>query len=689
MNTQDTIIDVTELLHEKDRIIIQLNDKINRLEKLNKEMMNVIKFNTNQIDRLTEDCKLLYMQLKEKSTLEREPESNEPKLPRDMRKGNSNFGKWLYQKKLDKKKIIEIQEDVRESLFINGKNKKKYSSLDICQNDSDNICFENLYILNELFELSKAQKNHREYSSELIHLSFLVYRLSSSAYELLRKFIPFPSHNIIYEHINQFLPSIISSLKDFQVMKIPHKTIQFAMKSKKPVPIVLGIDAVCIVASSKYNNAPTKNLYSFTIYLQPIGIDNKCLPVRIIESQSGIGNKEIVKLFLETSEELARCNFSINYLSFDGDQCYNQMHQNFFNSYEKLLLSGDLMKVIIFLKDKKRLLIGDYLHIMKNQKSRFLKSDISLDQYGSVVFNLKDLINALGTDKVYLKDTSQLGSMRDGLALQLYDMNNILLLIQQKKFNLVMALLPLSLFQFAMRSNDLPIYWRVYSLILCFWLCYNHYLIVKSRDKSNIGLTKRKNKKYCSYFSLIALKRLLNTLISIIIAFYNDYESLCLDRLGTHCLELFFGLIRGFSKGVDGWPTFYRTVGKTIMAQDSLSKLNIKTEIKHRANLAGVVITDHLDIALFPRISFEASETAKSLFRFLLNENDYSYLVSNFFNWVFEMSKYFPSPKKCTNPTSGVKIISRLINASKKGTINPNEIEDDEDDDDDDDDDDE
>lgn len=56
---------------------------------------------------------------------------------------------------------------------------------------------------------------------------------------------------------------------------------------------------------------------------------------------------------------------------------------------------------------------------------------------------------------------------------------------------------------------------------------------------------------------------------------------------------------------------FYRTVGKTIMDQDSLSKLNIKTEIKHRANLAGVVITDHLDIALFPRISMKPQKQQK------------------------------------------------------------------------------
>ena len=59
---------------------------------------------------------------------------------------------------------------------------------------------------------------------------------------------------------------------------------------------------------------------------------------------------------------------------------------------------------------------------MINQKSRFLKSDISLDQYGSVVFNLKDLANALGSDKTYLKDiTIRCNAWRAGTSIIWYE----------------------------------------------------------------------------------------------------------------------------------------------------------------------------------------------------------------------------------------------------------------------------
>ena len=360
-------------------------------------------------------------------------------------------------------------------------------------------------------------------------------------------------------------------------------------------------------------------------------------------------------------------------MSFYGDHCYNVFNHSFFNSYEKHLHSGNLF-----------IIIGDPLHMMKNLKSRFLKCIISLDKSGTISFSLADLISTLGDDKQYLKDKTQLGAMRDGLALQLFDKNNILFLLQKGEFTIMMALLPMSLLQFSLRSEKVPLYWRVYSLFLCFWLVYYHYQTIKSRDKKIIGLTKNKNKKFCSFMSIIFLKRLMNTIICISLAIFFGFDSLCLDLLTPHYLELFFGLVRGFSKGIDGWETFYRTIGKTIMTEQSLNELNINPLIKHRANLAGIIINYTLDEKLFSQLSFDALRTAQGLFQYLLNRNDTSHIVYNFNNWITSMSTYFPVTKKCVNPTCGVKIISRIINASKNKKVDQDLYDDDDDESDDD-----
>ena len=65
------------------------------------------------------------------------------------------------------------------------------------------------------------------------------------------------------------------------------------------------------------------------------------------------------------------------------------------------------------------------------------------------------------------------------------------------------------------------------------------------------------------FFSEIGLKRTINSIMTILIALNMDYDSLCLYRFGTNCLELFFGLIRGFSKCVDGWDKFGTNGEKT------------------------------------------------------------------------------------------------------------------------------
>ena len=119
------------------------------------------------------------------------------------------------------------------------------------------------------------------------------------------------------------------------------------------------------------------------------------------------------------------------------------------------------------------------------------------------------------------------------------------------------------------------------------------------------------------------------------------------------------------------------------MAEQSLNELNIKPLIKHRANLAGIIINDTLDEKLFPQLSFDALRTAQGLFQYLLNRNDTSHIVYNFNNLITSMSTYFPVTKKCVNPTCGVKIISRIINASKNEKVDQDLYDDDDESDDD------
>lgn len=65
-------------------------------------------------------------------------------------------------------------------------------------------------------------------------------------------------------------------------------------------------------------------------------------------------------------------------------------------------------------------------------------------------------------------------------------------------------------------------------------------------------------------------------------------------------------------------------------------------------------------------LSQDAMTMAKKLFEYLIYKNDNSNIMYKFKSWILSMSTYFPNPKRCTNPTTRVKIIARIINASKK-----------------------
>ena len=78
MDPLDVIIELNSRLEAKDQIIMELNLKINKLEKLNNEMTNVIRFNTKNIDNLSEYIRDLKQQISKlkKSKTEINPENN-------------------------------------------------------------------------------------------------------------------------------------------------------------------------------------------------------------------------------------------------------------------------------------------------------------------------------------------------------------------------------------------------------------------------------------------------------------------------------------------------------------------------------------------------------------------------------------------------------------------------------------
>lgn len=142
------------------------------------------------------------------------------------------------------------------------------------------------------------------FSDDLIKYSFLLLRFSSSAFQLLRIYFPFPSLQCISTHVNSVINQYFNALKNCEISKINHLKIKKTLTSLIKFPIVLAIDAVCVTTISKHLPKKIGNLYSFTVYIGPLISENLCVPACLIEYKNGIGNKDIVKMLLNTSTEL-------------------------------------------------------------------------------------------------------------------------------------------------------------------------------------------------------------------------------------------------------------------------------------------------------------------------------------------------------------------------------------------------
>ena len=670
------------LISQQDLKINDLNFKVKKLEEQNKKLIYTLNDQKKLVIEMSNSLTEYNDLMNENQSIQRGFITQKDKLEHEVlnKTGNSDFGRALQNLQNSKNDMKKRKENFRQIQVKVGKMNKEIDSI-LAENSippNNNSKYNDIF--QELIDLYEIDENERLFSRKMLQFSFLINRLSASCLQLLRIYFPFPSRQTIAKHINPSLNEYIAYLKKGEINKIHHPTILHSLSSPIKFHVVLAIDAVCVATTNKYLPKATGNLYSFTLYLQPVSFGNSCLPVRLIEHPKGIGNKDIVKMLFETSKQLGNTNFLVKFLSFDGDRCYNRIHMNFFIKYEHLLKNHNLYEIIQKLKNSTNIPNGDYMHITKNQRSHFLKNSISLDKSAKITFSSKDLEISLGENLVYLKDKSLLGSMRDEFALQLFNMENIQKLLLNNNFILVMALLPLSLIHMAMRSPSIPIRDRVYSLSLSFWLIYFHSLTVETRNKKIIS-ERKSAKKYCSFFSVISLKKLLNTILSILIAIHLKYDSVCLDRLGTHCLEFFFGLVRGFSNNVYGWDRFYRTVCKTVFAQDFLNELGILPTIKHRANLAGVVIDTNIEDEDFKKATQEAYVTAENLFTILKSSKKEAHSNSEFKKfdkWLNDMSIHFPDPEKCINPISGIKIIARLINTDKNKKLDEDEEEDEE-----------
>jgi hypothetical protein len=85
--------------------------------------------------------------------------------------------------------------------------------------------------------------------------------------------------------------------------------------------------------------------------------------------------------------------------------------------------------------------------------------------------------------------------------------------------------------------------------------------------------------------------RILNSALALVLFILEADEHWSFSRIGTHCLENFFGLVRRSSLGDDCSVTAMRVIVRVSLVARTLHDLKITVKHRGRDNVGGVVIT--------------------------------------------------------------------------------------------------
>jgi hypothetical protein len=201
---------------------------------------------------------------------------------------------------------------------------------------------------------------------------------------------------------------------------------------------------------------------------------------------------------------------------------------------------------------------------------------------------LEELLK-LGTP---LTDNTSVGKMRDSYALKLFSLSCCCQCADAEKLDDLMYLLPWTLQEEVIRSPTLSRGERLMKAIASFELLFHYYELSKRERARNVGPTHRKGVTCLTFAEDCCWARILNTALVLIQFVMIAEPTWSFSRLGTHCLENFFGMVRRCSHGDDRNVTARRVISRASLVTEIMQELGLEVQHRGRDNVGGVVISE-------------------------------------------------------------------------------------------------
>ena len=431
-------------------------------------------------------------------------------------------------------------------------------------------------IIEELVRNDPLPKQAYKFSPKTYEIAFVLYTYSPSCYEILRNIIPLPSEVSVRGKFSEAIKRKQDNLLNLDQVKLIYDQIRSSYEIDETQEVVSSIAFDAASADPKHTN--TNNIFVYN--LQPLNQSLDSHVIHISPKSNGKASQDIISNSDDIAKIASTVHIHVIYRCTDGDPNTNDLHSDF-QKYMKHCPSHNFKDMIEYANRYSKLIpITDWLHLLKNLRSRLIHQDILLSTDLPVLDFVK-LSSQLQIDEDIYKASSQL-AMRDDLALKIFTTTNLAKLFDSSIWNEFIFIIPFVLVTNVIQSGTLSVDARIELLELS----YNLIDVIDQESEGYPESPKQHSKNAC-YLTNSQKMRAQNTILALAHALTFHSDNINLSRLGTHLVEFVFGNMRRVSHQKDTPDALISSLVKTDLCSEIIKKYKLKQKRKGRVNFGG------------------------------------------------------------------------------------------------------
>ena len=474
---------------------------------------------------------------------------------------------YMGQNSLLKRKIAKNKRSNICSKLHNRKDPIVFqeSEISYSQDDLKNSNCSNIFKEIVTLTIKYSTSGHApRYSNDLKLYAYSLYCLSPAAYRSMKKDFRLPSERCLRKTFQPKVKKIEKNITDINSIKYSIPLNYFIYKFSLPCTLIVDAFSISTITpfnKVKYTDKAKNNCFLFLI--APHSAPYPIFPVFLYESDSGISDDYTQFSINSIIQQMNDTRFKIKYCSVDGDSGYSNRFNEHFNIILNDIINSDEDEAFKKIEKILGFQIGDFLHFLKNGRSKLLNKKIVINPE-----QIDDFIDfsKLITDKVifnYLKDTSTLGKMRDEYAINLFNFQISLYIYLNYSATKFIYFLIYSLWCESIMNPNFSNKTRIYFLRIAFE--FFRAILLKYDDfqfNSNVKLKSGETETFVFFCPKHKIQRILNTLLVTICEIKHSKSIIALYRLGSHCIENFIGRIRMLCRADNRFQTILHNLAR-------------------------------------------------------------------------------------------------------------------------------